>query len=133
MALLRNPDGINQPIFVDDYGYIDISAESFSPIETLHDWIYLAPVEMHASRQGMYMKKGFLARPDTTGAFYAITLRQYKRERNSFQDRAGNDIEPELFNATANTWIECPLVKVFSSVDSSYVTASGSINVGEIL
>ena len=134
MAILRNGEGINEPIFVRDYGYIDISAESFSPIETLHDWKYLHPDVMHASRQGMYMKKGFLARPDTTGAFYAITLAQYKDPtRNSFLDKEGNDLEPELFNATANEWIECPLVKVFSSVDSSYANSSSSINVGEIL
>lgn len=133
MAILRNGEGINQPIFCRDYGYVDISTDDFDPITTLHDWKYPSPLEMHASRQGMYMKKGFLARPDADGDFYAITLAQYKDARNSFTDREGNDLEPELFHGTKETWIECPLAKVFASDDACFATVATSINVGEIL
>lgn len=133
MAILRNGEGINQPIFVRDYGYVDISTEDFDPITTLHDWKYPSPLEMHASRQGMYMKKGFLARPNADGNFYAITLAQYKDAGNSFTDRAGNALEPQLFLGAANEWIECPLAKVFASDDACFANTATAINVGEIL
>ena len=131
MARITNGYNVNVAFYVDDYGYVDISTADFDPITTLTDWAYPAG-SMHASRRGMYIRKGFLARPNVTGNFYAITYRQYHEVGGSFQDRDGNDLVPQLFLATANQWIECPLVKVCVT-DEGSGNESTAINVGLIL
>jgi len=132
MTKITNGYNVNIPILVDDYGYVDISVNDFDPITTLHDWKY--PVDdMHISRLGMYQRKGFLARPNTDGLFYAITFRQYKEVGGSLQDRAGNDLVPQAFLGVANQWVECPLVKVFSTDEVSFGSTCDAINVGLIL
>jgi hypothetical protein len=130
MTKVTNGYNVNIPILVDDYGYVDISTADFDPITTLHDWKY--PVaEMNISRQGQYIRNGFLARPNATGLFYAITYRQYHEVGGSFQDR-GVDLVPQPFLGVANEWIECPLVKVFAQ-DEASGTECDAINVGLIL
>jgi hypothetical protein len=131
MTKIIGGNNVNVPFLVDDYGYVDISTDDFDPITDLTDWKYPAG-SMNASRRGMYIRKGFLARPNDDGNFYAITYRQYHEVGGSFQDRRGVDLEPQLFLGSANTWIECPLVKVFAT-DAGSGTECTAINVGLIL
>lgn len=131
MTKIIGGNNVNVPFLVDDYGYVDISTADFDPITTLTDWKYPLGT-MHASRQGMYIRKGFLARPNADGNFYAITYRQYHEVGGSFQDRRGVDLVPQLFLGAANQWIECPLVKVFAT-DEGSGTECTAINVGLIL
>ena len=42
-------------------------------------------------------------------------------------------IVPQRFEGADNQWIECLLVKVFSSADQTYPTICDNINVGLIL
>lgn len=131
MTKITNGYNVSSPLFVDDYGYVDISTDDFDPITTLTDWAY--PVgSMHISRRGMYMQKGFLARPNADGLVYAITYRQWKEVGGSFQDRSGVDLVPQPFLGAANQWIECPLVKVFAQ-DVASGTECDALNIGLIL
>ena len=131
----RNTDGLNRntPFFVQTYGYVDISADDFDPITTKTDW----RGDLNISQVGSYRTNGFLARPDADGAFYAVTWDQYN---TAMVHPAGQTeaeviaaIVPQLFEGADNQWIECLLVKVFSSADPTYPTICKNINVGLIL
>ena len=131
----RNTDGLNRntPFFVQTYGYVDISANDFDPITTETDW----RGDLNISQVGSYRTNGFLARPDADGAFYAVTWDQYN---TAMVHPAGQTeaeviaaIVPQRFDGADNQWIECLLVKVFSSADQTYPTICDNINVGLIL
>jgi hypothetical protein len=131
MTKITNGYNVNTPLLVDDYGYVDITTDDFDPITTLTDWKYPLGT-MHISRRGMYIRKGFLARPNADGFVYAITYRQYHEVGGSFQDRQGVDLVPQPFLGVANQWIECPLVKVFAQ-DTASGTECDALNIGLIL
>ncbi len=121
MAIIVDGENLNVPFFVDDYGEVDISVTDFDPVTTLRDWKYVA-TDMHASRLGNYLKKGFLIRPSATGVIFAITLRQFKEAikhpvgQNDATILAG--LVPEQISVNVNQWLECRLIKVFGA-DSS--------------
>lgn len=122
---LNNRRGREVPFFVDDFTYEDIRTAAFDPITTLHDAKNAHPVEMNDSRLGQYKTGGFLVRPDTDGKVYMITLDSYLKNRSSL-----TGLIPQAFLGQANTWIECPVVKVFALDDATYTDSTPSyINV----
>lgn len=68
--------------------------------------------------------RGFYVRPDTDGALYVITLRQYEDNKN----RVTSLVPVKLF-ATANQWELIPVVKVFAKNDGTYPSAASNINI----
>ena len=131
----RNTDGLNRntPFFVQTYGYVDISAADFDPITTETDW----RGALNDSQVGLYRKNGFLARPDADGAVFAVTWDQYHaamaHPAGLTEAQVIAAIVPQQFEGADNQWIECLLVKVFSSADEEYTTICDNINVGLIL
>lgn len=133
--MARNTDGLNRntPFFIQDYGYVDISAADFDPITDEADW----RGALNDSQVGSYRKNGFLARPDADGAFYAVTWDQYNtamaHPAGLTEAQVIAAIVPQRFEGADNQWIECLLVKVFAADDDNYATIATSINVGLIL
>jgi hypothetical protein len=122
---LNNRRGREVPLFVDDFTYEDIRTAAFDPITTLHDAKNVHPAEMNDSRLGTYKTGGFLVRPDTDGKVYMITLDSYLKNKSSL-----TGLVPQAFLGSANSWIECPVVKVFSLDDATYTDSTPSyINV----
>lgn len=117
-------NGREIPFFVDDYTYEDIRTANFDPITTLHDGKNAHPTEMNDSRLGTYTKAGFIVRPDTDGVIYMITLDSYLKNKSSL-----TGLLPQAFLGAANSWIECPVVKVYALNDGTYPATSSYINV----
>ena len=136
MGNLNDTTGKAIPFFVDDFHLEDISAANFDPITNEAD---AENVALLASQiENWYGKRGFLVRPDTAGNLYAVTWRQYKNAQSAGMTFAQKQtalaaLLPKQFLAAANTWVECPVVKVYSSADQTYPSASDNINVGKIL
>jgi hypothetical protein len=110
MALIDNR-GRQIPFFVNSFSYEHIAAADFDPITNATDTYGNA---MNASKVGTYSKGGFLVRPDTDGLFYGIQFDQYLRNHKSL---VGLTAVP--FLGLANTWIECPMIKVLSAGSAS--------------
>jgi hypothetical protein len=123
MVILDNR-GRSVPFFVNDFTYEDIRTTDFDPITTLHDADNVHPTEMNDSTKGKYSRNGFLIRPDTDGAIWVITHEQYVRNHKSF-----TGLVPRKFLGLANTWIECPVVRVHCKAVGTYAAASDYINV----
>jgi len=134
--------GAAVPLIVDDYFLEDIETDAFDPLTTLHDSEHVHPLEMTEEHAwGLYGKNGFLVRPNADGDLWCITRRQLEnavRRGAPFADKvtilAG--LEPKRFNGVANTWVECPVVKVFGGEGGDtghYVSEATEINVGIIL
>lgn len=128
-------DGLNRgvPFFLNDYGYANIAAADFDPITTETDW----RGALDNSQLDFYRKNGFLVRPWTDGAFYAITWNQYYNALKAAHGQAEAVVlaalVPQEFLAVGGTWVECLLVKVFANNDGDYQTASTEINIGLLL
>lgn len=128
-------DGLNRgvPFFFSDYGYATIAAANFDPLTTAVDW----RGALNDSQYDYYVKNGFLARPWTNGAFYAITWAQLEdamgRAHGLTRVQVLATLVPQEFLAVGGTWVECLLVKVFANDDATYATASTEINIGIIL
>jgi hypothetical protein len=102
--------GRSIPFFVGNYTYESIATADFDPITTLHDARHVHPTEMNTAELGRYSGRGFLVRPNATGLFYGITWEQYVNNKKSL-----TGLTPQPFLAVANTWIECPYVKIYAS------------------
>jgi hypothetical protein len=136
MARITDGLNVNQPWLVSDYGWADISVTDFDPITDYHDWRFPAD-NMHESRRGNYIKKGFLARPDADGGFYAITHQQFM---DAIKHPEGQDevtilagLVPQLFHGMEGQWVECRLVKVFAADSSEDLDMASGVNIGFIL
>jgi hypothetical protein len=115
------------PFFVEHFSYEDIRTADFDPITSLHDAYHVHPTVMTDTEVGVYEDRGFLVRPDTDGALFGITFYQYTQNKRSL-----TGLLPQQFLASANTWIECPFVKVYAKNAQSYTGASSYINVAPI-
>jgi hypothetical protein len=120
--------GAEIPFFIEDFTYEDIQTVAFDPITLLHDARHVHPTVLNDSDLGAYTKHGFLVRPDTDGVIYGITWRQYKDNLKSL-----SGLVPQAYLASANTWIECPFVKIFAHNDGTYPSGSHYINVGQLV
>jgi hypothetical protein len=130
MALIDNR-GRQIPFFVNNYTLENIATANFDPITSLHDAIHAHPTEMNASRVGVYSRGGFLVRPDTDGALYGITWDAYKNNKIDGSPSL-TGLLPQKFLGLANTWIECPFVKIYSKADGTYPSTSTEINVAPL-
>jgi hypothetical protein len=119
MALIDNT-GRQIPFFVKSYSYEHIATENFDPITRGVDGLGT----LNASQLGKYTRNGFLVRPNTDGILCAITHDQYIRNHKSL-----TGLTPQNFLGLANTWIECPLIKVYAKSDATYGSTSDYINV----
>ncbi len=137
---LQDITGRSIAFLVDDYNY-ELLTATFDPITDLHDEDHAGATHMtwqHAVAH--YENNGFLARPNEAGAFYAVTWRQYQNALNkqmTYAERVAvlATLVPKRFNAEADKWVECPLVKVYGingDGDQSYVTIASAMNVGII-
>ena len=119
----RFDDGTLFPEFADDIETQSITSADFSPIED---------ASLTASEIGRYTDKGFLVRALADGNAYVITLRQYKNNNNSLTGLVPHGVIP----MSANTWLECRVVKVYADDDATYPStigdASGYVNIGII-
>jgi len=122
MALIDNR-GRQIPFFITSFTYEHIATANFDPITSGTD----ATGTLSISDKGKYSRNGFLVRPDTDGALYGITYDQYIRNNKSL-----TSLIPQKFLGLANTWIECPFVKIFANSDGTYASASAYINVAPI-
>ena len=120
---LTSRRGREIPFFVSDFTYEDIRTANFDPITTERDGRNVA-TDMNASRLGEYKKGGFIVRPDTDGVIYMITLDGYLKNKSSL-----TGLTPQAFLGAANSWIECPVVKVYAKNDGTYPSTSDYINV----
>ena len=122
MALIDNR-GRQIPFFVNSFTYEHIATANFDPITLGTD----VTGTLNDSGIGKYSRNGFLVRPDTDGALYGITYDQYIRNHKSL-----SGLTPQKFLGLANTWIECPFVKVYAANDGTYPSASAYINVAPL-
>lgn len=113
---LTDSQGRNIPFFLDYYRHFSIATADFSPLEDP------SPVDIET---GIFEEKGFIAKPNADGAFYAIQLFDYLANGKSLIG-----LVPQKFNGKDGQWIECRLVKVFASNDSTYATIATEINYG---
>jgi hypothetical protein len=142
MPIIQGTTGGALPFFLDDFNHESLTV-SFDPIGTKHDAEHIHPTEMTEQMvEAKYTKRGFLARPNTDGSLWVITWRQYMEaigKKNLTIDAKRvilSVLTPKEFLASANTWIETPLIKVFgTSGDGAghYISDSDEINVGIIL
>lgn len=116
MAVLTDGQGRNVPLFLDYYRYFSIATADFSPLEDP------SPADIET---GIFEEKGFLARPNADGNFYAIQLKDYLDNGKSF-----TGLVPEPFLGKDGQWIECRLIKVFASNDAQYGSTATAINYG---
>jgi hypothetical protein len=123
MALIDNR-GRQIPFFIEDFTYEHVASAAFDPITTGTDSYGNA---LDASTVGKFSKKGFLVRPDTDGLFYGITFAAYDRNHKSL-----TGLTPTPFLGLANTWIECPYVKIYKTVGGSYPASAVYINVAPL-
>jgi len=130
MAIIVDGENLSVPIFIDEYGYVDLATADFDPVTTLTDW----KGALNDSRLGNYLKKGFLARADSDGILWAITLRQFK---DAIKHPEGQDnatilatLVPEELSVSANQWLECRLIKVFAADSSEDVDLITDIQIG---
>jgi hypothetical protein len=140
---LHMTKGSALPLIVDDYFCEDISPNAFDPFVTLHDSEHVHPTAMLVQyAYDQYIKNGFLVRPNEDGAIYCITWRQFHKACRpgmtlAQKQTALDALEPKKYNGVANTWIECPVVKVFGSTGDGaghyLAEAATEINVGIIL
>lgn len=142
MGQIHSTYGAGVPLIVDDYFREDITTDSFDPLTTLHDSEHVHPTEMTEEHAwGLYGKNGFLVRPNADGDLFCITRRQLEnavgRNATFAQTVAAlSDLEPKAFTGVENTWIECPVVKVFGPEGDGtghYVSTATEIVVGIIL
>ena len=124
MALIDRR-GRNIPFFVESFTYESIATTDFDPITSGSD----ATGTLNASKVGDIKARGFLVRPDTDGALYGITHRQYIDATRNGGTLAG--LLPQKYLGVANSWIEVPFVKVFAG-NGSYQSTSSYINVAPI-
>jgi hypothetical protein len=104
------------PFFVNDFSYEHIASVDFDPITNATDTYGNA---LNTSQVGKY-SKGFLVRPDTDGLFYGITYDRYLRNHKSLVG-----LTPIPFLGLANTWIECPYIKVYAAdTTSDYINVA---------
>jgi hypothetical protein len=122
-----NYRGFQIPFFIESFTLESIATANFDPITSLHDAKHVHPTELNASEVGMYSKGGFLVRPDTDGALYGITWRQYIDNNKSL-----TGLIPQKFLGLASTWIECPFVKIYNKADGTYPSTSSEINVAPL-
>ena len=138
---LQDITGRSIAFLVDDYNYEALTNNSFDPLTDLHDAEHVTPTHMtwqHAVAH--YGKNGFLARPNEGGAFYAVTWRQFQNAINKEMTYAERVVVlatliPKRFNSVIDTWIECPLIKVYGlngDGDQNYITIASHMNVGII-
>lgn len=134
--------GAAVPFLCDDYFLEDITTDAFDPLTTLHDSEHVHPTEMDIEHAwGLYGKNGFLVRPNADGDLYCITRRQLENAVRSNATKAQRvtalaDLEPKKFNGVANTWVECPVVKVMGGDGDGtghYVSEATEIQIGIIL
>jgi len=136
MGNLHDTTGKSVPFLVDDFHLESIAIANFDPIGDEADAEH---VTLLASQiENWYGKRGFLVRPDAEGSLYAVTWRQYKtalRAGMTFAEKqaALAALVPKLFLGAANTWVECPVVKVYAHNEQEYPSAAETINVGKIL
>jgi hypothetical protein len=123
MALIDNK-GRQIPFFISSFTYEYIATANFDPITAATDTYGTA---LNTSQVGTYSRNGFLVRPDTDGALYGITYDQYIRNHKSL-----SGLTPQKFLGLANTWVECPFVKVYSNADGTYASTSSYINVAPL-
>jgi hypothetical protein len=131
------------PLIVEDFNLEDITTDGFDPVTTLHDADNVSPAEMTEERAiAKYEKKGFMVRPNADGALYVVTHRQYieacKTNKQTLATRVAilATLEPKKWNGVANSWCECPVIKVFGgSGDRTghYASIATEIIVGIIL
>jgi hypothetical protein len=112
------------PFFVNSFSYEHIATADFDPITAATDTYGTA---FNASQIGRYSSGGFLVRPDTDGAFYGITYDQYIRNHKSL-----TGLLPAKFLGLANTWIECPFIKICAANTGGYVGTSAYCNVAPL-
>jgi hypothetical protein len=142
MSVIHGTSGAALPFFLDDFNHESLTT-SFDPIGTKHDAEHVHPTEMTEQMiEAKYAKRGFLARPNTDGSLWVITWRQYQEAiHNKGLTIAQKRVilaalTPKEFLASANTWIETPLIKVFGTAGDGaghYISASDEMNVGIIL
>ena len=112
------------PFFVNSFTYEHIATANFDPITAATDTYGNA---LNASQIGSYSRNGFLVRPDTDGAFYGITYDQYVRNHKSL-----SGLIPQKFLGLANTWIECPFIKIYAANDGTYPSVAAYCNVAPL-
>jgi hypothetical protein len=122
MALIDNR-GRQIPFFVNSFTYEHIATANFDPITLGTD----VTGTLNDSGIGKYSRNGFLVRPDTDGALYGITYDQYIRNYKSL-----TGLTPQKFLGLANTWIECPFVKVYAASDAQYGSTSAYVNIAPL-
>jgi hypothetical protein len=123
MAIIDNR-GRQIPFFITSFTYEYIASVNFDPITNATDTYGTA---LNTSQVGKYSRNGFLVRPNTDGLLYGITFDQYERNKKSL-----TGLTPQGFLGLANTWIECPFVKVYSNADGSYASTSTYCNIAPI-
>ena len=118
--------GRNIPFFVESFIYQNISSANFDPItlklDTPHGGTALTDQQI-----SVYSGRGFLVRPDVDGLFYGITYADYVRNHKSL-----TGLVPQGFLALANTWIECPFVKIYGHTDGTYASAASYCNIAPL-
>ena len=114
------------PFFVEDYIYQDIRSANFDPITLKLDAAHGATT-LTDQQISVYSGRGFLVRPDTDGLFYGITYSAYIRNHKSL-----TGLVPQGFLALANTWIECPFIKVYAKNDGTYANAASYCNIAPL-
>ena len=119
--------GRQTPFFIESFSYEHIATADFDPITNLPTTLAGQTAAKIADAIGIYTQKGFLVRPNTTGLLYGITWRQWIDNKKSL-----TGLIPQAFLGLANTWIECPYVKVYAANNGTYPTASSYCNVAPL-
>jgi len=130
MALVDNR-GRQIPFFVNNFTLESIATANFDPITSLHDAHHVHPVTMNDSEVGAYSRRGFIVRPDTDGALYGITWDAYMNNKVQSQPSL-TGLLPQKFLGLANTWIECPFVKIYAKNDGTSPSLATEINVAPV-
>lgn len=119
MAII-DKSGRQVPFFIEEFTYESIATANFDPITLLKD---ATDASLNASQVGHWVNNGFLVRPNADGLLYGITWAQYRKNNKSLVG-----LTPQAFLGAANSWIECPYVKVYACNDATYKTIATYIN-----